>query len=118
MPRPPRDEKSLLSDMLTYYSFLLTCPAGRTRADYDSNMEFRLAIERALSNVGEALYQLAGRHPATAARIPEYEFIIRFRHIVVHHYSELDHDLIWFVLENKIQPLKEVVSNLLIADTP
>lgn len=62
----------------------------------------RSAVERQLEIVGEALAQLARIDLAVASKIGEYQRIIAFRNILIHGYAEIDHRIVWNVLELKL----------------
>jgi uncharacterized protein with HEPN domain len=66
-----------------------------------------------LQIIGEALLQLQRSDSEIAARIPEYQHIIGFRHVLVHGYDSLDAATVWNVVETKLQGLREVLQELL-----
>lgn len=109
----PRDPEKYLHDILDSVEFLMTFTGGRTIADYVRDRGFRSAVERELQIVGEALLQLHSVQPAIAARITEYQRIIRFRHVLVHGYAELKADLVWQVIEEKLSILRDEAQALL-----
>jgi uncharacterized protein with HEPN domain len=78
----------------------------------------RSAVERQLEIVGEALAQLARTDPPTASQISEYQRIIAFRNILIHGYAEIDHRIIWNVLELKLPVALRQASELLGAEEP
>jgi len=86
---------------------------GKTFEDYSSDMMLRSAVERQLEIVGEALAQLARIDPATAAQINEYKRIIAFRNILIHGYAEIDHRIVWSVLETKLPAVRQEAEALL-----
>ena len=51
--------------------------------------------------------------PAVAARIPEYQNIIGFRHVLVHGSDSLDPMTIWNVVETKLESLAQKIKSLL-----
>jgi len=77
-----RDPEKYLYDMLDGCRFLLEFTANEGLERYRSDRAFRSAIERELQNIGEALLQLRSLRPDIAARIPEVERIIGFRHVL------------------------------------
>jgi len=86
---------------------------GRGFADYAANAMLRSAVERQLEIVGEALAQLARTDPATAAQISDYQRIIAFRNILIHGYAEIDHRIVWNVLEMKLPVVRREAEALL-----
>ena len=87
--------------------------AGKTFADYGADPMLRSAVERQLEIVGEALAQLARTDAAVASQIGEYQRIIAFRNILIHGYAEIDHRIVWSVLERKLPVVLREASNLL-----
>jgi uncharacterized protein with HEPN domain len=87
--------------------------AGKTFADYGADPMLRSAVERQLEIVGEALAQLARTDAAVASQIGEYQRIIAFRNILIHGYAEIDHRIVWSVLERKLPVVLSEASNLL-----
>lgn len=86
---------------------------GKTFVDYTSDAMLRSAVERQLEIVGEALAQLARTDPATASEISEYKRIIAFRNILIHGYAEIDHRIVWNVLELKLPVVRREAQALL-----
>jgi uncharacterized protein with HEPN domain len=86
---------------------------GKTFADYTSDVMLRSAVERQLEIVGEALAQLARTDPTTASKISEYKRIIAFRNILIHGYAEIDHRIVWSVLELKLPVVRREAESLL-----
>ncbi len=97
--------KKYLSDMLDACRYLLEITQAKTIRDYIADRTFRGSVERELQNIGEALRQLDARFPEIAARITEYERIIRFRHALVHGYDTLKPQLVWDVIERNLPTL-------------
>lgn len=97
--------KKYLTDMLNACRYLLETTQAKTIHDYRTDRTFRGSVERELQNIGEALRQLDSRSPEIAARITEYERIIRFRHALVHGYDTLKPELVWDVIERNLPTL-------------
>jgi uncharacterized protein with HEPN domain len=70
-------------------------------------------VERQLEIVGEALAQLARTDPETASKISEYRRIIAFRNILIHGYAEIDHRIVWGVLQQKLPVVRREAEALL-----
>jgi uncharacterized protein with HEPN domain len=110
---PRREPQKYLYDMLSSCEFLLEFTAGKEVDDYVNERAFRSAVERELQIIGEALIRLEKIAPEVAARIPEYQNIIGFRHVLVHGYDSLDPMTVWNVIETKLDGLSEKVRLLL-----
>lgn len=108
-----RDPKKYLTDMLDSSRFLIEITANKTIRDYREDRMFRSAVERELQIVGEALYQLYNSDPNTAKRISDHERIIRFRHQLVHGYHDLNPELVWSIVETRLEGLVAEVESLI-----
>lgn len=65
-----------------------------TREDYDANDVLRLAIERLLQNIGEAVRRLSAGFRAAHPEIP-WQDIIGQRNVLVHEYGRINHARLW-----------------------
>jgi uncharacterized protein with HEPN domain len=109
----PRDPEKYLHEMLDSSTFLLEFSANRTLEEYKSDRAFRSAVERELLIIGEALFQLERHFPYIAHQISEAERIIRFRHVLVHGYATIQHDIVWAILQSKLSVLHAELKRLL-----
>lgn len=87
--------------------------AGKGFEEYQRDPMLRLAVERALSIIGEALAQLARVDPALAERISDYRNIIAFRNILIHAYAQVDDRIVWDIVESKLPVLFREVNALM-----
>ena len=107
------ETKKYLYDIARAAKLALGFIAGKTFADYSADIMLRSAVERQLEIVGEALAQLAKTDQAAASQIGEYQRIIAFRNILIHGYAEIDHRVVWNVLELKLPVVLRQASGLL-----
>ncbi len=110
------ESKKYLYDIAAAAGSAIEFVSGKSFSDYTSDLILRSAVERQLEIVGEALAQLARTDPATASRISEYQRIIAFRNILIHGYAEIDHRIVWNVLELKLPKVRREAEALLGAD--
>jgi uncharacterized protein with HEPN domain len=107
------ESKKYLYDIARAAQLALGFVAGKSLADYGADPMLRSAVERQLEIVGEALAQLSKTDPAVASQIGEYQRIIAFRNILIHGYAEIDHRIVWNVLELKLPIVLSQASGLL-----
>ena len=112
------ESKKYLYDIAGAAAAAMQFVEGKAYGDYTANAMLRSAVERQLEIVGEALAQLARTDPATAAQISEYQRIIAFRNILIHGYAEIDHRIVWNVLEAKLPAVRREAEALLGQDKP
>ncbi len=112
-----RNPAKFVFDMLDSCKFLQDLTRGETLARYKSDRAFRGAVERELQIIGEAMMQLKSLDPQLAVRFSEHEQIIGFRHVLVHGYFDLNADLVWSVIADKLPILRDE-SELVLRDLP
>ena len=107
------EERKYLFDIEQAISRLERFTEDRDFADYERDDLLRAAVERQFEIIGEALAKLAKIAPELAARIPEHRRIIAFRNLLIHGYAEVDHRLVWDILQSKLPGLRAAVASLL-----
>jgi uncharacterized protein with HEPN domain len=108
-----REAKKYLYDIQQAAELVAGFTAGKTLADYEGDPMLRSAVERQFEIIGEALARLARLDEALASRISEYRRIIAFRNILIHGYAEVDHRIVWDIVESKLPTLRREVAGLL-----
>lgn len=90
--------------------------AGKNFPDYLADDMLRSAIERKLEIIGEAFVRLEEADPAVTENFPELRKIIGMRNRIIHGYDNVDEELIWDVVQNRLPGLQQQVETLLEAD--
>lgn len=96
-------------------SMILEFIADRSFDDYESNDLVRMAVERQLITVGEALRRALDVDPEIATHISEAPQIIACRNFLVHKYPHIDSEEIWRIIQVKLPVLLSEVRALLSA---
>lgn len=107
------EAKKYLHDMRHAAELIARFTEGRSLDEYARDVQLRSAVERQFEIIGEALAQLSRLDPALAARISEKPRIIAFRNILIHGYAELDHRIVWDIVQSKLPTLRNDVEALL-----
>lgn len=107
------ESKKYLYDIARAAALATEFVRGKTFTEYAADPMLRSAVERQLEIIGEALAQLARVDAPTAARISEHQRIIAFRNILIHGYAEVDHRIVWNVLELKLPVVRREAEALL-----
>ena len=85
---------------------------GRKRADLDGDPLLRLAAERLVIILGEAVYrlpdELLAKYPKTA-----WHSIRGTRNVIVHGYDIVDRDRLWDILTLHLPELRKEIENIL-----
>jgi uncharacterized protein with HEPN domain len=77
---------------------------GRSRADLDTDLMFRLALTRAVEVVGEAANRLSDQVRFANPEVPWAE-IRATRNRLVHGYDIVDLDVLWKIVNHHLPPL-------------
>jgi uncharacterized protein with HEPN domain len=109
----PRDVHVLLFDARTAAANVLSFLDGKTFGDYCESLLLRSAVERQLITLGEAVYQIEGRFRDSLHLIPEHRAIVRFRHVLTHHYDGIDDEVVWGIVQTKLPALIKTLDELL-----
>jgi len=73
----------------------------------------RAATERHFEIIGEALGQLARLDPDVASRISDHRRIIAFRNVLIHGCADIDHRLVWDIVQARLPQLRDEIATLL-----
>ena len=110
------ESKKYLYDILQAARNLQQFIQGKTFPDYEADALIRAAVERQFEIIGEALRRISKEDSAAAVQIHEHERIIAFRNILIHGYAEVDHRIVWDILQSKLPTLLREVESLLPAE--
>lgn len=108
-----REVKKFMYDVAVACSSLQEFAKGRMRSDLEADYMFRLAVERGFEIIGEALRQASRLDTTIESRITDFQNIIGFRNRLIHGYSFVDLDVVWFTLTNKLPILLSEIQSLL-----
>jgi uncharacterized protein with HEPN domain len=106
-----RDDRERLLDILEAIE-RTEKHAQRGRSVFEKDELVQIWILHHLQIIGEAARSL---DPDVRDRFPEIPWpkIIGMRHILVHHYFEIDTELVWSVVERDLPVLKQQIRDLL-----
>jgi uncharacterized protein with HEPN domain len=112
----PRDYKVYLDDILEAIAWIRIYTTGLTYESFQDDRKTVDAVVRNLEIIGEAVKQIPERirdqHPDI-----DWKKIAGLRDILIHNYFGIDLELIWDILQNKLDPLEERVNQMLSEET-
>ena len=79
--------------------------------DYHTDWQLRLAVERSIEIIGEAMNRILKIEPDVP--ISHAKAIVGTRNRIIHAYDSISDDIIWAIIVNHLTKLKEEVSALL-----
>lgn len=110
------EAKKYLHDIRQAADHIAGFTAGKSLADYERDVLLRSGVERQFEIIGEALAQLARLDEPLAARVSDRRSVVAFRNILIHGYREIDHRIVWDIVETKLPVLRREVGALLEKD--
>jgi uncharacterized protein with HEPN domain len=115
---PLRDYKGYLFDIAEACEKIMAYSQALTLEDYENDELTRLAIERVLTIVGEALAQARQHYPEIVSQISYANEIVGFRNKLVHAYLHIDNDTVWGIIQTFIPVLQQEVRIVLAQAEP
>ncbi len=106
------DPKLILQQMREYALVAHKIAAGTTPDALPQDLRTRLALERALSVIGEAAARLSPEFQAQHPEIP-WRQIIGMRHRIVHGYDAVSDEILWKAASQDAAALARQLDELL-----
>jgi len=110
----PTTPKRLL-DALAACQEIAELTSGLDFAGYRELRVVRLAVERLLEIVGEALNQAAAGDASLSMQFPDLRRIVALRNRNIHGYDTVNDEIIWDIVVTKIPVLERQLTSLLAA---
>ena len=108
---PPERDAALLLDMLLAARDAIGFVAGLDHAEFLKSRLHQNAVIRSIEIIGEAAGKVSPETQAAHPDIPWRE-MIGMRHRLIHGYAEVRLDLVWTVVEQRLEPLIELLAPL------
>jgi len=109
------ESKKYLYDVRQAADLILQFTQGRSLDQYEEDPMLRSAVERQFEIIGEALAQLHRVDAALLQQITEHRRIIGFRNVLIHGYADVDHRIVWDIVQTKLPTLRREAAALLAA---
>lgn len=104
----PPDDRARLSHLIEAAEKAIEFVNARTRQDLDDDEQLRLALTKLVEIVGEAAKQVTESTRAAAPVVP-WSAAARMRDRLVHHYFDINLDVLWSTVTVDLPALLEVV---------
>jgi uncharacterized protein with HEPN domain len=105
-----------LPDFLRHISdecnYLIQLQKGKTRDQLLEDETYKRAIARSLEVIGEAVKKLDEDFRSKYPQI-EWKKIARTRDVMIHHYFGIDYDIVWEIMTERIEPLRDYVLEII-----
>ncbi|MBR5167370.1 MAG: DUF86 domain-containing protein [Salinivirgaceae bacterium] len=106
--REPLKDRNRLEHILERIDFVLNTAAGYTFQQFCDDKIRIAAISYGTMIIGEAAYMLTKEFKDTHPDTP-WRQIEGMRHHIVHGYSQVRNDMLWNVIQNDLQQLREQI---------
>lgn len=107
----PSDLESLI-DIVTAIRRILRYTEGVSRVELEANNEKLSAILYQITIIGEATKRLSQTFRQQHSEIPWRE-MAGMRDVIIHKYDQLDLDVVWDVVQNKLSELLSLIAPLI-----
>jgi len=107
------DIKKWLFDVLEASRNILAFVANKSEEIFEADLMCRMAVEREFTIIGEAVNQALKIQPDLLDRISHAKQIVGFRHLLVHAYFAVKHQVVWDIVQNDVPVLVKEVEELL-----
>ena len=107
-----KETKIYLNDILENIEQIERDIEGMSKEEFLKDNKTQRSVLWGLAIIGEATKNVLGE---MKERYPEINWkgVIGMRNIIIHRYSTIEMEDIWYVIKNKLQELKHVISELL-----
>ena len=106
-----RDDAVVLDDMLRYARLAVTRMGGKTRAEFNDDVDLQDASVRRVQVIGEAARVVSDSFKQAHPEIP-WDKITGMRHRMVHDYRRIDLEVVWRVVTEHLPPLISFLEKL------
>ena len=107
-----RELKTYIEDIITAIDKIENYTAGMAKENLIRNELVQDAVVRNLEVIGEAVKKIPNDVRSSYEDIP-WRKIAGLRDILIHEYFGINMNIVWDVIENKLQPLKAAAMELL-----
>ena len=108
----PTSLPDFLRHILDECNYIVGVSRGRSKEQLLNDETMKRAVARSIEIIGEAVKKL---DPEFVSKYPHVEWkrIARSRDRIIHHYFDIDYDIVWNIVHDKIPDLKNHVEEIL-----
>jgi uncharacterized protein with HEPN domain len=110
-----RDDNVYLRHIMDTAREIVRKLEGRTRDEFDADVDFRFALTYRVQIIGEAASRLSPTFRDTHAEIPWHR-LIGMRYRIVHDYMNINDEILWEVVTRSVAELVELLEPLVPPD--
>ncbi|HEV3261344.1 MAG TPA: DUF86 domain-containing protein [Gemmataceae bacterium] len=108
----PRDYKVFLQDVLEAIGNVAEFVGRMTQTEFAADKKTVHAVVRNLEVIGEAIKSVPPEVRDPNPQVP-WQRIAGLRDILIHHYFQIDIDIVWDIVQNKLPELKWQIEGIL-----
>lgn len=108
----PRDYKVFLDDVQEAIANIVEFVGAMTRQEFEADKKTVHAVVRNLEVIGEAVKGVPSTVRSRYPLVP-WQRIAGLRDILIHHYFEIEVDIVWDIVQSKLPELKVQIEAIL-----
>lgn len=105
-------DKNRLEHILNAIDTIQSRTAGFTFDDLTADKVFFAGIVYYTMIIGEAAYMLTSEFREQHSDLP-WDQIVSMRHHIVHGYYQVDESIVWEIIQNDLEPLRQHITRIL-----
>ena len=101
-----------MEDIIDYSNNVTKLIEGFSLEDFEADIRTYYAVMKNIEIIGEAAYMLTREFRERHTDLP-WSQIVSMRHHIVHGYYQVDESIVWDVIQEDLEPLKQQVEAIL-----
>lgn len=94
-----------LEDIRDAATYIVDVTRGQSLSSYSTDRTLRQAVERNFEIIGEAVNRIGRVDETVASRFSDRRRIIAFRNVLIHGYDNIEHEVVWMVIQESLPRL-------------
>jgi uncharacterized protein with HEPN domain len=108
---PPRDMRIVIDEMIDHIDYVLAKAQHQSVAEFRTDRDIRQSVERSLEIISEASRQLSTELKNMKPGIP-WRQVADFDNVLRHSYFAINADIVWMIVHENLQPLRDALTEL------
>lgn len=106
--REPVRDKARLEHIISAIEYISAFTEGLSFEDLSKDPLHLHAVTHNVQVIGEAVYKISAGFKESHPDTP-WQIIEKMRHVLVHDYYQINLEILWDIIKNDLQPLREQV---------
>jgi uncharacterized protein with HEPN domain len=107
----PRDMFVVIDEILDHIDYVLAKAQHQSIAEFRADRDIRQSVERSLEIISEASRRLSTELKNRKPEIP-WRQVADFGNVLRHSYFAINADIVWMIVHENLQPLRDALTQL------